>query len=70
MKTNIAQEFLKKSRRTLGFTQKGLALATGFETHDIKNYENGLARTPGDLILKLQEMLKASKRREGKEKGA
>lgn len=64
MKTDSAQEFLKESRRQLGFTQQGLAQATGYNRHDIKNYENGLARTPGDLVLKLQAMLGAKKKRD------
>lgn len=59
-----AQEFLKQSRRKLGFTLRGLAQASGYEISDIKNYEYGRARVPGDLVLQLQAMLDVQSKRE------
>jgi predicted transcriptional regulator len=57
MKISNAQTFLKNGRRQLNVTQQKLADMTGYKRHDIKNYENGLARVPGDLILQLQALL-------------
>jgi transcriptional regulator with XRE-family HTH domain len=59
-----AQEFLKQSRKALGFTLKGLAQASGYDICDIKNYEYGRARVPGDLVLQLQAMLEVQNKRE------
>ena len=51
-----AQDYLKTTRKKLGYTLAGLAQATGYAAHSIKNYEYGMAKVPGDLVLQLQAM--------------
>lgn len=58
--------FLKESRITLNLTQKELASITGFNSQKIADYETGRARVPGDLVLQIQAMLQADKRKTSK----
>ncbi len=53
-----AQNYLRQNRKALRFTQQELANLTGFTQQMIADYETGRARTPGDLILKLQDLMK------------
>lgn len=67
MKEN-AQKFFKESRKTLMFTQKQLAQALGCSIYDVKNYEYGNARVPGDYVLQLQAMLDSFEKQSAKPK--
>ena len=50
-------EFIKKTRSKLGFTQEEFAEKIGSKRCNIANYETGRAMPPGDIILKIQQML-------------
>ena len=52
------QTFVKESREKLGLTQTELAIKLNSNKFNISNYETGRATPPGDIILKIQELLR------------
>ena len=53
------QIFVQEAREKLGLTQSELAEKLDSNKFNISNYETGRATPPGDIILKIQELLKA-----------
>ena len=53
----ITKTFIKEARRQLNLTQKELADLINTAPHNIANYERGLCRVPGDLVLAIQDLL-------------
>ena len=56
------QIFIKESRKKLGLTQTELAIKLSSNKFNISNYETGRATPPGDIILKIQELLYPNKK--------
>lgn len=53
----ITQNFIKNARTKLGLTQKELASRLDSKRDNIAKYETGRAIPPGDVILKIQELI-------------
>lgn len=54
---NPTKEFVKSSRAKLKLTQVALAEKINKTQGDIAKYETGRATPPGDVVLKIQELL-------------
>ena len=52
-------DFIKISRKALGYTQQQLAEAIKTNRYNITNYEIGRVNPPGSIILNIQELLKS-----------
>ena len=54
MKTAI---FMRESRKKLRLTQRELAIRLGKNRDNIAKYETGATNTPGDVILRITELM-------------
>jgi len=55
---NETAKYIKDSRKELGLTQKQLAEIIDSKRSNIAKYETGRSMPPGDLVLRIQELLK------------
>jgi transcriptional regulator with XRE-family HTH domain len=53
-----SSEHIKKARKKLKLTQRELAEKLDVERYNLAKYERGISMPPGDLILKLEELIK------------
>lgn len=51
------QKFIKESRKKLNLTQKALAEKLGIQRYNIAKYETAKSVPPGDVVLKVIELL-------------
>ena len=56
-KNKETASFMRKARKTLRLTQWEMAARLGKNRDNIAKYETGATNTPGDVILRVRELI-------------